>query len=219
MVGGGIGLGELLICAAVFVLLFVIGAVLLLVRNRAASGSGGPAAAVAAPRAHEVVFFLRFEGADDESYVRDLIARHAGIRTVEQAREAALDVVRAAPTATHAFVGPANEAPEGVAACGCGLPGGVVLGFSVRARRPMSTVADDQDLRSVVAELRQIAAWTPADFASASIAASSARLGAQPTLVSVRDEARPGHQICVFCRTAFLAHDTRCPSCGARPST
>lgn len=170
-----------------------------------------------AARARDVIFFLRFEGRDDETYVRDLVARHARIGSATQAREAALDVVRAAPTATHAYCGPATTAPQGVGLARTGLPGGVVLGFLVRGTRPLDTVADDSSLKSVVAELRKVAAWVDADFAGAELQLARVALDAPaPPLAVVRKETRPGHQLCAFCGEAFLAHDTRCPNCGAR---
>lgn len=170
-------------------------------------------------RSRDVIFFLRFEGNDDEAYVRELAARHARIGGATQAREAALDVVRAAPTATHAFCGPATAAPNGPGLAHTGLPGGVVLGFLVRGTRPLDTVADDSSLQSVVGELRKVSAWVDSDFAGAHLQLAQTAIDAPaPPLAAVRKETRPGHQICRYCGEAYLAHDTRCPNCGGRPS-
>lgn len=218
-----LGFGEVLICAGVVVVLVLGGAVAFIAfrkanppRPPAPPGQGPP---VPAPTSRSVTFFLRFEGREDEQYVRDLAQRHGALRSATEAREAALDVVRAAPTATHVWAGPASEAPHGPGVARSGLPGGVVLGFQVHATTPMDTVADDQDLGAVVARLRQIAAWTDPQFAGAELRLAQASVDAQaPPLVAVRKDSRPGHQLCAYCGQAFLAHDTRCPNCGARAS-
>ncbi len=218
-----IGFGELLICAGVVVIIVFAGATFYIVSRKAQLSPSrdpmppGAAPPVPAARSRQVVFFLRFEGNDDETYVRDIAQRHGVLRTAQDAREAALDLVRAAPTATHVFVGPAREAPGGPTLARTGLPGGVVLGFAVTSTRSMDTVADDQDLGKVVAELRKIAAWTDPDFAGGQVAlAQTARDAQAPALTAVRKETRPGHQICRYCTHAFPAHDTECPNCGAR---
>ncbi len=125
--------------------------------------------------------------------------------------------MRAAPTATHAFVGPMTSAIA-IEQCGCGLSGGVIAAFRVGSTRPLDSVSDDQDLGAVVAELRKIAAWTPDRFAHAQVAQATGVMGGSPTLLSVKKETRPGHQICVYCNQAFLAHDMKCSNCGARPT-
>ncbi|MCB9601597.1 MAG: hypothetical protein H6721_01035 [Sandaracinus sp.] len=195
-------------------------AVLVITLSKGGSADGAGTAREAplqAARSRDVIFFLRFEGRDDETYVRDLSARHGQIHSATQAREAALDVVRAAPTATHAYCGPATAAPHGPGLAHTGLPGGVVLGFLVRGSKPLDTVADDSSLQSVVAELRKIAAWVDSDFAGADLKLAQVAIDAPaPPLVAVRKETRPGHQLCAYCGEAFLAHDTRCPNCGAR---
>lgn len=217
----GIGFGELLICAGVVVLMVFAAATFFIVSKRSQSSRRempiGATPPMPAARSRQVVFFLRFEGSDDESYVRDIAQRHGVLRTSKDAREAALDLVRAAPTATHVFVGPAREAPGGPTLARTGLPGGVVVGFAVTATHAIDTVADDQDLGKVVAELRKIAAWTDADFAGGQVALAETSRDAQaPALTAVRKETRPGHQICRYCTQAFPAHDTECPNCGAR---
>lgn len=221
-----VGMGELVV---ILLILLVVGGGLVglvvlgiaLSRKGATPANGG--ASREAPReparARDVIFFLRFEGRDDETYVRDLAARHTTIRSATQAREAALDVVRAAPTATHAFCGPATAAPNGPGLAHTGLPGGVVLGFLVRGTRPLDTVADDSSLASVVAELRKVSAWVDSDFAGAELRLAQTAIDAPaPPLAAVRKETRPGHQLCRYCSEAFLAHDTRCPNCGGRVS-
>ena len=100
----GISIGELVV---ILLILLVVGGglvglvVLGIVLSRRGTENGGASreAPPAPARARDVIFFLRFEGRDDETYVRDLAARHATIRSATQAREAALDVVRSAPTA------------------------------------------------------------------------------------------------------------------------
>ncbi|MEM9073806.1 MAG: hypothetical protein AAGE52_35270 [Myxococcota bacterium] len=222
----GIGFGELLICGGIVILMVFAAAIWFVVSRqhgapiRAPMPAGAAPPIPTAPGSRQVIFFLRFEGEEDESYVRDIVARHPAIRDAAGVREAALDLVRAASTATHVFVGPASEAPGGPTLARCGLPGGVVAGFLVHSTAVLSTVADDQDLGKVVGELRAIAAWTDARFAGAQLALANATLdAAAPALVAVRKETRPGHQLCAFCAHAFPAHDTRCPNCGAPASS
>lgn len=202
--------------------LFVVIVVAVLAFMRRTSGSspavGGPAPAPAAPSTRDRLFFLRFEGSDDESYVGDLIARHGGATTSAEAiREMALDLVRAAPTATHVHVGPASEAPGGPSVARSGLPGGIIAGFRVVSTRALGTVADDADLAAIVKELRAVAGFTGRDVQRAELVRANADVEANaPPLVAVRVETRPGHQQCAYCRHSFPAHDTRCPGCGAR---
>lgn len=217
------GLGELLVCAGAFLLVTFGAAVWFILRRRLAPPPRprmSPAAAPPiphAPRSRDVIFFLRFEGRDDEDYVRDIVARHATLRTAADAREAALALVRAAPTATHVFVGPGSDAPAGPTLARTGLPGGVVVGFLVHSTQPMDTVADDQDLGKVVAELRRVAAFTDAQFAGAQLALAATSVDAQaPALVAVRKETRPGHRLCAYCGQPHPAHELRCPNCGAQ---
>lgn len=212
-------MGLVVIAISGLVLVLIVGGVVIAIAKSSGATSPsreGPAAAPPPPRSPEVLFFLRFEGNDDEGYVREIATRHARIGSAAQAREAALDLVRAAPTATHAFCGPANVAPQGPGVAHCGLPGGVIVGFLVRGRRPLDT-AEDPNLAAVVAELRKVSGWVDADFAGAELRLAEASLDANaPPLSAVRKETRPGHQLCRYCDHAFLAHDTRCPNCGAR---
>ncbi len=205
----------------VAVLLVVIVVAVLAFMRRAGGSSpavDGPAPMPAAPSTRDRIFFLRFEGADDESYVGDLIARHGGATTrAEAIREMALDLVRAAPTATHVHVGPASDAPAGPSVARSGLPGGIIAGFRVVSTRALGTVADDADLGAIVKELRAVASFTGGDVQRAELVRASADVEATaPALVAVRVETRPGHQQCAYCRHSFPAHDTRCPGCGAR---
>ncbi len=213
-------MGEMAVLCGILVLLAAVGAIVFFV-VRASRGTAPQApytpAPATAPKSRDLIFFLRFEGVDDEAYVRELIGRHAQIAGAAAAREAALDLVRAAPTATHAFVGPMTSAIA-IEQCGCGLSGGVIAAFRVGSTRPLDSVSDDQDLGAVVAELRKIAAWTPDRFAHAQVAQATGVMGGSPTLLSVKKETRPGHQICVYCNQAFLAHDMKCSNCGARPT-
>lgn len=219
-----VGMGELVVILIILLVLGggLVGIVVLgiaLARRSDSSASTSREAPPVPARARDVIFFLRFEGSDDETYVRELATRHATIRSATQAREAALDVVRAAPTATHAFCGPSTAAPNGPVLAHTGLPGGVVLGFLVRGTRPLDTVADDSSLMSVVAELRKVSAWVDSDFAGAELRLAQTAIDAPaPPLTAVRKETRPGHQLCRYCGEAFLAHDTRCPNCGGRVS-
>lgn len=212
-------MSTLLIAAAVVVALVVVGALLLGRRDSAIAPvpAGAPAPAPA-PTTRDRIFFLRFEGSEDESYVGDLIARHGGVATdAEGIREMALDLVRAAPTATHVHAGPGSDAPAGPAVARSGLPNGIIVGFRVVSTRALGTVADDSDLRAIVAELRAIAAFTGRDVQRAELVKARPDLEANaPALVAVRVETRPGHQQCAYCQHSFPAHETRCPSCGAR---
>tara|TARA_B100001750_G_scaffold136406_1_gene108532 strand:+ start:1368 stop:2021 length:654 start_codon:yes stop_codon:yes gene_type:complete len=179
---------------------------------------GGSPALRPAPETRDRIFFLRFEGADDEDYVGGILGRHGGKTTsAAKAREMALDLVRAAPTATHVHAGPAADAPAGPGLARIGLPGGVVVGFHVVSTRKLGTVADDTDLSAVVAELRAVAAFTDAELQSAELIGAETDVDANaPALIAVDPSTRPGHQQCSYCRTSFPAHDTRCPACGAR---
>jgi len=213
---------SVVVCAGIVVLGGIAAMIAFVFTRQRTSPSRDPqlpgAAPIApAPRSNQVVFFLRFEGRDDEDYVKSLLGRHGSLGTATAAREAALDLVRAAPTATHAWVGPASEAPHGPSVAHSGLPGGVVVGFAVSSRQRLDTVGDDADLGAVVQQLRGIAAWTDHQFAGAQLVEAEASLEAQaPPLRAVRKETRPGHQLCPYCDQAYLAHETRCPNCGAR---
>ncbi len=206
-----------IVVAVLFVVIALAG--LAFVR-RANSTSGAPIAAspAPAPTTRDRIFFLRFEGSDDESYVGDLIARHGGTATdAEAIREMALDLVRAAPTATHVHAGPASDAPAGPGVARSGLPGGIVVGFRVVSTRALGTVSDDTDLKAIVAELRAIASFTGRDVQRAELVKATPDVEATaPPLVAVRVETRPGHQQCTYCLHSFPAHETRCPGCGAR---
>ncbi|MBX3248588.1 MAG: hypothetical protein KF901_15535 [Myxococcales bacterium] len=216
-------MGLVLVALAGLVLLLIVGGVVLAIAKRSGATSPsreGPSPSHEGPaptqKSPEVIFFLRFEGQDDEAYVRELASRHAHIGGASQAREAALDLVRAAPTATHAYCGPASAAPHGPGVAHSGLPGGLIVGFVARGRRPLDT-ADGRDLAAVVAELRKVSGWVDGDFAGAELRLAQASVDAPaPALSAVRKETRPGHQLCRYCDHAFLAHDTRCPNCGAR---
>lgn len=208
-----------LVAVVLFVVFLVAG---LAFMRKASGGASAPAGAgpapAPAPTTRDRIFFLRFEGADDESYVGDLIARHGGAASgAERIREMALDLVRAAPTATHVHAGPAADAPAGPGVARCGLPGGIIAGFQVVTTRSLGTVTDDTDLRALVAELRAIASFTGSDVQRAELVKATPDLEASaPPLVAVRAETRPSHQQCAYCQHSFPAHETRCPSCGAR---
>jgi hypothetical protein len=209
-----------IVVAVLFVVVLVAG--LAFLRKAGSDTSGAPVGAspapAPAPSTRDRIFFLRFEGADDESYVGDLIARHGGATTsAETIREMALDLVRAAPTATHVHVGPASDAPAGPGVARSGLPGGIIAGFRVVSTRALGTVSDDTDLRAIVAELRAVSSFTGSDVRSAELVKATPDIEASaPPLVAVRAETRPGHQQCTYCHHSFPAHETRCPGCGAR---
>lgn len=207
-----------IVVAVLFVVIVVAGLAFLRKAGNGASALPGPIAPAPAPATRDRIFFLRFEGSDDESYVADLIARHGGsAQNAEAIREMALDLVRAAPTATHVHAGPAMDAPAGPGVARCGLPGGIIAGFRVVSTRALGTVSDDTDLKAVVAELRAISSFTGSDVRSAELVKATPDVEASaPPLVAVRAETRPGHQQCAYCRHSFPAHETRCPGCGAR---
>lgn len=207
-----------IVVAVLFVVIVVAGLAFVRRANGPANGAPVPGSPAPAPANRDRIFFLRFEGADDESYVGDLIARHGGATTdAEAIREMALDLVRAAPTATHVHVGPASDAPAGPGVARCGLPGGIVVGFRVVSTRALGTVTDDTDLKAVVAELRAVASFTGSDVWRAELVKATLDVDATaPPLLAVRVETRPGHQQCVYCHHSFPAHETRCPGCGAR---
>ena len=215
-------LSPVFIVVAVLLVVIVVATLAFLRRaggsSPAAGPGAGPAPVAPAPSTRDRIFFLRFEGADDESYVADLIGRHGGATTSAEAiREMALDLVRAAPTATHVHAGPASDAPGGPSIARSGLPGGIVAGFRVVSTRALGTVADDADLGAIVQELRAIAGFTGRDVQRAELVRAAADVDAKaPPLVAVRVETRPGHQQCAYCRHSFPAHETRCPGCGAR---
>lgn len=208
----------IVIVAAVALVVLVVGGLALMSSSKGALPGPTPGEVAPAPATRDRIFFLRFEGADDESYVGDLIARHGGATTSAEAiREMALDLVRAAPTATHVHAGPAADAPAGPGLARSGLPGGLVVGFRVVSTRALGTVGDDSDLRAIVAELRAIASFTGGDVQRAELVKATADIEANaPALVAVRVETRPGHQQCAYCHHSFPAHETRCPGCGAR---
>ena len=205
------------VVAVLFVVVVLAGLAFMRRSGDRAAAAGGPALQPA-QETRDRIFFLRFEGSEDEAYVADVIARHGG-RSGEasEVREMALDLVRAAPTATHAHAGPAVDAPAGPGVARSGLAGGIIAGFRVVSHRKLGTVADDADLSAVVAELRAVASFTDADLNSAELVKATPDVEANaPALVAVNAGTRPGHQRCTYCQHSFVAHDTRCPNCGAR---
>lgn len=178
-----------------------------------APAAGGPPLPGVAARS--VLFFVRVEGREDEGFAREMASRYGRLTSAAQMREAALDLVRLAPTSTHVWAGPAGQAPAGPALARSGLEGGVIVGLVVHGTRALDTVADDRDLRGLVGSLRKVAAWTEADFAGGALQLAEGRVDAQaPALVAVRKETRPGHQLCRYCDEAFPAHESVCPNCG-----
>lgn len=220
---------ALVLCVAFVALLVLGGAAFFLMRGSKVDPNappafgqhtGPPVPGTMPARARDVIFFVRVEGRDDEQYAQEMASRHGQLGGAAQMREAALDLVRLAPTATHVWAGPADRAPAGPGLAHSGLHGGLVLGFLVRGTRPLYTVQDDRDLGAFVATLRRVAAWTDRDFAGGAMLLAQARIDAQaPALVAVRKETRPGHQICRYCDEAFLAHDSSCPNCGGVVNT
>ena len=208
----------------VFVVLLLGGAALMR-GNRQAPVERGPEGELRgtiATQTRDRIFFFRFEGTADEDFVAEMLARHAGgaspvaIRDPAKIREVALDLVRVAPTATHAFAGPAQDVPGGIALARCGLEGGVIVGFRITSTRKLGSVADDTDMAAIVAELRAVAGFTAEDVVTAELARANGALEANmPPLLAVEAATRPGQQQCTYCRHSFAAYETKCPSCGA----
>ncbi len=207
-----------LACSLVVFLAVAGGLVFFLMRKRDSGVSReAPAGFAPAPLAREIVCFLRFEGEEDESYVQDIARRFSRISSAAQARDAALALVRAAPTATHAWLGPKSEVPD-LGAIRSGLGFGAYIGLYASARTALDTVADDRSLDRVVQTLRDVAKWTDAEFVNAQVLSPQAGTSG-PVLVAVNPESRPGMQLCAYCGHPNPAHETVCANCGARAAS
>ena len=164
-------------------------------------------------RSSQRIFFLRFEGQEDEEYVQQIVNRYTHISSALEIREAALELVRVANTATHAWAGEAFERRTVVR---CGLQGGIIVGFLARSSTPFAVPHDSENLESIVSELKTISNWTRPQFAGGElIVAQTTHEMSAPVLRAIRKETRPGHQLCGFCDHSFLISEMSCTNCGA----
>ena len=214
----------LLVCVGVLVLLGAAVVAIVLVMRKSGSASGlregrmAPLGPPPPPRSRDVLFLLRFEGPNDEQWVRELVARQAPEGRLPRGgdvRETALALVRIAGDATHAYVAPATEDPS---LARCAVSGGVVVGFRVRLSQEIDTVADDADATRVAAALRAVSSMTEAQLQDGVLVLVETRVDVDaPELVSLRGATLPGHKPCDFCGKPMRVYETQCPHCGGRP--
>ncbi len=208
------------LCGAVVVLGIVFAAGVGFMKKSSAgpSPSRGDAPIAAAPRAREVTFVMRFD-AKDKAYIEGIVGS-GGPLMGAQVRDAALNLVRAAGDATHAFVGPSRGGPPVSARAPSADPTGIIVALSSNTTRPLDTVGDDTDATTIADALRELGAMRDDQIRGGTLAILAMDPSAgSVTLVPLRKEALPGQQICPYCASSFPAYETQCGSCGARVKT
>jgi len=221
----GIGVGEILclLVVAVVLLAGIVGFVLLMSRKQGGPSSGPrlgsdgvPAPHAFAPVSTDTLFFLRF-GPDHEAMIHSQVQSLApGGRLAQAAdiRDAAMDLGRSVPDATHAWVGPAPgptvdrpRSPE---------RGGAIVALRAHTRTPLDTVADDADATAVAASLRTLMSLSDGDVRGGTLTVVSEGSDPDfPMMVPLRAATLPGQTLCTHCRRPYPQYETRCPHCGA----
>jgi hypothetical protein len=209
----------LLVLVALIALAFVVGAavaVYFVMRGDSSADHGRLAAASAerlGEQATDVAFFLRFEQ-QDATDAKALVDRFRVELKPSETREAALELTRLVPSATHAYLGPCAWPPVKAYSP---VTEGVIVGFRARTRVSLDTVADDRQLTALAATLRQVSALLDDQILGGhlQVAADSSDPDA-PRLVPVDQGALPGHRPCPHCRKPVPVFATRCGACGSR---
>jgi len=163
--------------------------------------------------ASDVAFFFRFEQ-QDALDAKALVERFRVQLSPAETREAALELTRLVPSATHAYLGPCAWPPVKAYSP---VTQGVIVGFRARTRVALDTVVDDRQLTAVNATLRQVSALPDERLLGGhlQVAADSTDPDA-PRLVAVDEGTLPGHRPCPHCRKPMPVFATRCEACGSR---
>jgi hypothetical protein len=170
-------------------------------------------AARGADRATDVVFFFRFEGQDARD-AQALVERSRVELDPAQTRDAALELTRLAPSATHAYLAPCAWPPVKAYSP---VTSGVIVGFRARTRVALDTVANDAQLTELSATLRQISALPDAQVLGGQLQlATDSQDPDAPRLVAVDQGSLPGHRPCPHCKQPMPVFATRCQACGSR---
>lgn len=167
------------------------------------------------PLSNDVLFYFRFYDGE-EATARATVERLGGTELSAPAtREAALELMRSFPYATHAFVGPAGRATAGADS----PDGGVVVCFRARIVRAVDTVSDDSQGVPLRASLQAIASQPDAGISAGAMwLYESAPTPGAPKLVALDKGNLPGRRVCDYCRELMPVWETSCPHCGGRPS-
>ncbi|MCS6797630.1 MAG: hypothetical protein NZ898_03710 [Myxococcota bacterium] len=214
------GSAVVLACACVALVLVLLGAfaVLGLLRRgrerRAENATDGerPVGAITPASSTTVTVVLAF-GPDHAPGVRASVQALAGrMGHRGSARDAALELLRALPEATHGWIG---TEPEPLVAP-VDDPRALLVGFAVRARRALFATAAASVADAIAVALRTIGSARDDDLHDARVwilAPSSDR--SARTLTPLRAGSAPGTVACRFCGKSMAIYDTTCPSCGA----
>jgi hypothetical protein len=150
----------LLVLVALVALVFVGGAVIAVYFVMRGDSSGDrerllQASSVRlAEHATDVAFFFRFEQ-QDATDAKALVERFHVQLSPSETRDAALELTRLVPSATHAYLGPCAWPPVKAYSP---VTLGVIVGFRARTRASLDTVQDDRQLTALAATLRQVSA-------------------------------------------------------------
>ncbi|MBK6576119.1 MAG: hypothetical protein IPG17_07965 [Sandaracinaceae bacterium] len=209
----------LLVLVALVALVFVGGAVIAVYFVMRGDSSGDRERLVQASsvrlaeQATDVAFFFRFEQ-QDATDAKALVERFHVQLSPSETRDAALELTRLVPSATHAYLGPCAWPPVKAYSP---VTLGVIVGFRARTRASLDTVLDDRQLTGLAATLRQVSALPDDQLLGGhlQVAADSTDPDA-PRLVAVDQGALPGHRPCPHCRKPMPVFATRCDACGSR---
>ena len=170
-------------------------------------------AARSAERASDVAFFFRFEQQDAVD-AQALVQRYRVELSATETRDAALELKRLVPSATHAYLGPCAWPPVKAYSP---VTQGVIVGFRARTRVSLDTVEDDRHATALADTLGQISALPDSQLLGGhlQLAADSTDPDA-PRLVPVDQGTLPGHRPCPHCRKPVPVFATRCEACGSR---
>ena len=215
------GVGELsiLLCLCVVPVL-VLGAVgiFFMMRKKNAPAASASRGDVAAPppepaTARDVTFLLRF-GPDHARMIESLVSQLAGRLSGPSAvRDAAMELNRALPDATHGWAGPG--APHTHARVD--EHGGLLVGFRVQTRQPIDTVRDDSHAGALGAALRAVTGLPDHAIVGAQLAiAQPTDDPSAPMLARMQEASAQGMVACQFCGKQMAVYDTICPTCGGR---
>ena len=170
-------------------------------------------AARTAERATDVVFFFRFEQ-QDAIDAQALVQRYRVALGPAETREAALELTRLVPSATHAYLAPCAWPPVKAYSP---VTAGVSVGFRARTRVSLDTVSDDRQLTQLDATLRQVSALPDDQILGGQLQlAADSQDPDAPRLVAVDRGALPGHRPCPHCKQPMPVFATRCEACGSR---
>ncbi|MCA9578850.1 MAG: zinc ribbon domain-containing protein [Polyangiales bacterium] len=166
-----------------------------------------------AERASDVVFFFRFEGQDARD-AQALTQRFPVELGPAQTRDAALELTRIVPSATHAYLSPCAWPPVKAYSP---VTNGIILGFRARTRVSLDTVQDDRQLTELTATLRQVSALLDSEILGGQLqVAADSQDPDAPRLVPVDQGSLPGHRPCPHCKQPLPVFATRCGACGSR---